>query len=318
MTSEFVPRRIRYIGVTVRHDSTGKSSSGIAGLTAVLLAVVLVGCVASKPAPQPHATVLLSVVMEGRVPTERQPAGILLGVDEQLASGGRQFAFAPNTRIPGHYTTFLARLELPPGKHHLTRLAGVAGNGAPAPEFDVVLDLPFEVKARETGYLGHLEWSYGSDASNEPHLVLADAYEDDLPGLVHAWPALRGHSLARHASAQIVSVRAELRDPTALANSRTHGEGSPQVARLDLGAATGLPHEAQPAFRVFLTKAYPRAFAVTDSGQVGMAVGGNDVIRHALRNCKLKLSASSPRVTRSPPSRKSTCRLFAVDDTLTQ
>jgi hypothetical protein len=313
MTSEFAPRRFRYIGVAVRHDSTGKSSSGIAAVTAALLAVALVGCVAGKPAPQPHATVLLSVVMEGRVPTERQPAGILLGVDEQQAAGGRQFAFAPNTRIPGHYTTFLARLELPPGKHHLTRLAGVAGNGTPAPEFDVVLDLPFEVKARETGYLGHLEWSYGGDASNEARLVLADAYEDDVPGLVHAWPALRGHSIARRAPARIVAVRAELRDPTALADSRAHGEGSSQVARLDLSAATGLPHEAQPAFRVFLTKAYPRAFAVTDSGQVGMAVGGNDVIQHALRNCKLKLSASSPRA-----ARKSTCKLFAVDDTLTQ
>jgi hypothetical protein len=313
MTSEFVPGRIRYSGVAVRHDSTGKPSSGIAAVTAVLLAVALVGCVGSKPAPQPHATILLSVVMEGRMPTERQPTGILLGVDEQQASGGRQFAFAPNTRIPGHYTTFLARLELPPGKHRLTQLAGVAANGTPVPEFAVVLDLPFEVRARETGYLGHLQFSYGSDASNQPRLVLADTYEDDVPGLVHAWPALRGHSIARRAPAQIVAVRAELRDPTALPDSRAHGAGSSQVARLDLSAATGLPHEAQPAFRVFLTKAYPRAFAVTESGQVGMAVGGNDVIQHALRNCKLKLSASSPRA-----SPKSTCRLFAVDDTLTQ
>ena len=313
MTSEFAPCRVRYIGVVVRHGSTVKSSSAIVAVAAVLLVVALAGCVSSKPVPRPHATVLLSVVMEGPVATDQQPAGIIVGVDEQQPSGGRQFAFPPNTRIPGHYTTFLVRLELPPGKHQLTRLAGVAGNGTPAPEFDVVLDMPFEVKARETSYLGHLEWSYDSDASTEAHLVLADAYEDDLPGLVHAWPALRGHSIVRHAPAQIVSVRAELRDPTALADSRVHGERPRQVARLDVSAATGLPHEAQPAFRVFLTKTYPRAFAVADSVQVGMAVGGNDVIQHALRNCKLKLSASSPGAARKPA-----CRLFAVDDTLAQ
>jgi hypothetical protein len=287
-----------------------------------MAAVALAGCVAGKPAPQPHATVLLSVVMEGRVGSDRQPAGLIVGVDEQQVSGGRQFAFAPNTRIPGHYTTFLARLELPPGKHHLTRLAGVAGNGTPAPEFDVVLDLPFEAKARETGYLGHLEWSYGGssgvtsatgNAPTDAHLVLADAYEDDLPGLVHAWPALRGRSIVRHAPAQIVSIPAVLRDPAALAVSHARGERPAEVARLDLSAATGLPHEAQPAFRVFLTKTYPRAFAVADSGQVGMAVGGNDVIQHALRSCRLKLSASPSRV-----AAKSACRLFAVDDTLAQ
>jgi hypothetical protein len=277
----------------------------------MLVVLALAGCVSNEPGSQPHATVLLSVVMEGQVANDRQPAGIIVGVDEQQASGGRQFAFAPNTRIPGHYTTFLARLELPPGKHQLTRLAGVTGNGTPAPEFDVVLDMPFEVKARETGYLGHLEWSYGAEASADAHLVLADAYEDDLPGLVHAWPALRGHPIARHAPARIVPVRAELRDPTALADARAHGARSQQVARLDLGAATGLPHDAQPAFRLFLTKTYPRAFAVADSGQVGMAVGGSDVIQHALHNCRLKLT--------SPPAgaaSKSTCRLFAVDDTL--
>jgi hypothetical protein len=274
----------------------------------VLTFAALTGCVSNTPRATPRSTVLFGVVMKGAVANDRQPGGVIVGVDEQQAAGGQQFAFPPDTRIPGNYTAFLVRLDLTPGKHKLTRLSGIASNGVAAPEFDVVTDMSFDVKAGETIYLGHLEWNYGgpSVGSTESHLVLTDAYLDDLPELVHAWPALRRHTVARHAPVQVVSVPAELRDRAALANSREPGQKLPPTGRLDAGAAAVLPVQARSAFRVFLTKSYPRAFAVADSGQIGMAAGGSDVIQRALGNCRRMLSAEPG----------SSCRLFALDDTL--
>ena len=166
---------------------------------AILGVFGLVGCVSTKPAVPPHATVLFSVKLRGELSGDRQPTGLIVTVDNGDASDGRQFAFNPTTRIPGHYTSFVVRLDLPGGHHRLTGLSGVSGNGVPTPEFDVVLNRPFQTQNRRTEYLGHFELSYnraddpaGSRrASLMSSLVLADAYVDDLPDFVHAWPNLR-------------------------------------------------------------------------------------------------------------------------------
>jgi hypothetical protein len=270
------------------------------------------GCVSSKPAAPPHAIVLFSIVLRGELLGDRQPTGLIVTVDNGDAIEGKQFAFNPSTRIPGHYTSFLVRLELPGGRHRLTGLSGVSGNGVPAPEFDVVLDRSFEVRNRETDYLGHFELSYGkpSDPTSPQRapltssLVLADSYEDDFPEFVHAWPTLRGHVVARRAPPHIVTLETDLRNRAAL-EQPAHQNEEP-VARLDASAVAGLPPPAQAAFRAFLKSAYPRAFAISTSGDTGTAVGGRDVIERAVRSCRRT----------HPSAQKPGCRLFALDDTL--
>jgi hypothetical protein len=274
----------------------------------------LAGCVSSKPKVQPHATVLFSVVLRGQFVGDRQPTGLIVTVDNGDAIEGKQFAFNPSTRIPGHYTSFLVRLDLPGGRHRLTGLSGVTGNGVSAAEFDVVLDRPFEARNQETDYLGHFELSYG--AQSDPatpqrapitsSLVLADAYEDDFPEFVRAWPTLRRYAVARRAPPRIVTVETEFRNRAALGQP-AHQDGEPAVvARLDASAAAGLPPRAQAAFRAFLKSAYPRAFAIATSGDTGTAVGGRDVIERAVRSCRRT----------HPSAQKPGCRLFALDDTL--
>jgi hypothetical protein len=274
----------------------------------------LAGCVSSKPAVPPHATVLLSVVLRGELIGDRQPTGLIVTIDNGDAIDGKQFAFNPTTRIPGHYTSFLVRLDLQGGHHRLTGLSGVSGNGVPAPEFDVVLNRPLEAQNRQTEYLGHFELSYGraSDPAAPQHaplkssLVLADAYADDFPEFVHSWPNLRRSAVAHRAPPGIVTVETDFRNPAAL-DQPAHQAGQFAAAvRLDGSAAVGLPPRAQVAFRAFLKSAYPRAFAVASSGDTGTAVGGGDVIERAVRDCRrARASAKKPG-----------CRLFALDDTL--
>lgn len=54
-------------------------------------------------------------------------------------------------------------------------------------------------------------------------------------------------------------------------------------------------------YRVFLSKSYPRAFAVSAQGGWGSAWGGDDPLARALENCGKRAAAD-------------TCRLYAVDD----
>jgi hypothetical protein len=274
----------------------------------------LAGCVSNKPAVPPHAIVLFSVVLRGDFVGDRQPTGLIVTLDNGDAIEGKQFAFNPSTRIPGNYTRFLVRLDLPGGSHRLTGLSGVRGNGVPTPEFDVVLDRPFATPNRETDYLGHFELSYGRPgdpavlqrAPLTSSLVLADAYEDDFPEFVRAWPTLRRHAVARRAPPRVVSVETNLRNGAALEQAAYRNEGTAVAVRLDATAAAGLPPQAQAAFRAFLKSAHPRAFAVGASGDSGMAVGGRDVIERAVSHC---------RRTR-PAAHEPGCHLFALDDTL--
>jgi hypothetical protein len=286
----------------------------IIAVGAVLGVFALAGCVSTKPKIQPHATVLFSVVLRGELLGDRQPTGLIVTVDNGDASEGKQFAFNPNTRIPGHYASFLVRLDLPGGRHRLSGLSGVSGNGVSVPEFDVVLNRPFEARNRETDYLGHFELSYGTlsnpavqqRAPITSGLVLCDAYADDFPEFVHAWPTLRHYTVARRAPPGIVTVETDFRSRAALDQPAHQAEQHAVVVRLDASAAARLPPRAQAAFRAFLKSAYPRAFAVATSGDTGTAVGGGGVIERAVLNCRRALASAQ----------KPGCRLFALDDTL--
>ena len=85
--------------------------SWIIAAGAVLGVFGVAGCVSTKPAVKPHATVLFSVVLRGEFVGDRQPTGLIVTVDNGDAIEGKQFAFNPSTRIPGHYTSFLVRLD---------------------------------------------------------------------------------------------------------------------------------------------------------------------------------------------------------------
>jgi hypothetical protein len=275
------------------------------------LHIVLSGCIPVQLGTDARSTVLLSVVLRAEASNELQPTGLVVSLNEQPGSGGRLFAFAAETRIPGEYTAFVLRLDLPAGQHRLTHVSGVSAAGEAVPPFDVVTDMPFEVKAGTTGYLGRLEITAprasaapaAHAASGSPRMVISDAYEDDLPKFVRTWPALRAHAIGRRAPSRIVTIPAQIR----VTDSRSGGGKSVgTAARLDSGAASVLPVKARAAFQLFLQSGYPRAFAVADSGHVGTSVGGKDVIRRAVQNCWRA----------QPVPRKSVCKLFALDDTL--
>jgi hypothetical protein len=303
----------------------------------ILPITVLLGCVPLQSKTQPrstvpaNSTVLFSITLNSASVLDREPTGLIVNVEVQHGSASKQFAFTPNSRIPGHHTTFLVRLDLPPGRCSLSRFSGIAADGMPIPQFDVAPNIAFDVRKKETVYIGHIELSNPSTATGSTpgvsRLVVADAFEDELPSFVHAWPALRGHAISRHALAGVTPIpvqtlgQAGQQQPAHAASQATEGQGTDgktaarldassaavAMARLDSSAAAALPPDAQRAFRHFLASSYPRAFAVTVTGSyTGVAAGGADVIGRALRNCKQV----------QPAERKTSCRLFALDDTL--
>ena len=252
----------------------------------IVVLIALSGCVSMPPPTSRPATVLFSVMLRNQVASEAQPAGLVVGIDDQ------QVGFAAETQIPGQYTSFLVRFDLPAGAHRMTHVAGVSGTGDAIAQFDVMTDMPFEVKAGTTSYLGHIELK--TDSS----MVLADAYESDLPKIALAWPRLRAPSIERHAPDGIVAI-ASAKRPTPVVSRGA-------AARLDATAAATLPARSRAAFQGFLKSSYPRAFAVAPAGHFGTAVGGQNVIARALQNCRKK-QLDTP---------KAQCQLFALDDTL--
>jgi hypothetical protein len=286
--------------------------------SAIVSVTLLAGCVSLQKAPHPHfSSVLFSVKLSGEAPPDQQPTGIIVSVESKQGLGGGQFAFAANSRVPGYYTTFLARLDLPTGRYRLARLSATTANGAVTTQFDVSLGMLFDVRSGTSEYIGHIELtdSYvpGVNAATTPTAVIADAFESELPNFLHAWPSLHARGIERRAPTHTLAIPARL-----AGHSGPEPDARPQIAppapalvgrsaaRLELRDAQGLPPQALRAFAQFLESSYPRAFTVAASGDTGMAVGGEDVIGRALRNCK--------RV--QPNQHKASCQLFALDDTL--
>jgi hypothetical protein len=273
----------------------------------VLCGALSAGCVALKPAAPVQATVLLSVTFNGEYAHESEPIGLIVNVDEQPGAVGWQFAFAPSTAIAGHDARFLVKLDLPPGRHRLTRLSGITPGGLAAPELDVDPDMAFQASPNATDYLGHIELSpavAGNRAAPEAtRVVIANAYDEELPGFVKTWPTLRSRAIGRRAPQATTAVvsRPHLQESTA-----GNGKEVPAV-RLDAAAASALPLKARAAFEIFLQSRYPRAFAIASSGQTGAATGGRNVIARSLEHCNRAASFAG---------RRSSCRLFALDDTL--
>jgi hypothetical protein len=281
-------------------------------LCAVLAVILLGGCVAMKPAKQTvsTATVLFTVVLSGEIVHQREAVGVIVSIDGQPNEPGWQVAFPANARVPGHYTSFLVRLELPAGAHKVSRLTAMVKGEASAAPIEIEPDLSFEVRANAADYLGRIEVSSPSKA------VLTDAYQSDFPELARAWPALRKQKVGRRAPPGEVVLALE--PSTARVPSAAAAE--PPI-RLDASAVAHLPKSARRAFESFLKSGYPRAFAVAASGESGRASGGNNVIGRALANCRrgqaeTRQTEPRPADARQPEARKVRCRLFALDDTL--
>lgn len=266
-------------------------------LCAVLAVMLLSGCVALKPAKQTiaTATVLFTVVLSGEILQQREAAGLIVTIDGQPNEPGWQVAFPANARVPGHYTSFLVRLELPAGAHKLNRLSAMVKGDAAAAPIEIEPDMSFEVRANATDYLGRIEVSSSSKA------VLTDAYQSDFPELVRAWPLLRKQKVGRRAPQGEVMVSLQPSAPVPTAAAQTE-----PPLRLDASAVAEMSKRIQREFDSFLKSGYPRAFAVAASGDTGRASGGKNVIGRALANCKRS----------QPEPRKARCRLFALDDTL--
>jgi hypothetical protein len=288
-------------------------------LCATACVTLLVGCVSLQGTTHSHtASILFSVKLCGDSPPGWQPTGLIVSIESKQGRGGGQFAFTANSQLPGYYTTFLARLDLPPGRYRLSRLSATTANGATTSQFDVSLGMLFDVRSRSPEYIGHIELTdahtAGASAVATTRAVIADAYDSELPSFLHAWPSLRGREIERRALATITAIPVRLaeraeRAPIPSPESRFPVEPAPaasSAARLELRDAQGLPPQALRAFESFLHSGYPRAFTLAASGDTGMAVGGQDVIGRAMSDCKRA----------QPGARKASCRLFALDDTL--
>jgi hypothetical protein len=271
----------------------------------VVAAVLLGGCAAQRPAQKANASLLLTVVIKGDPALlQEPPEALIVTLDDVSAGRTRQFAFEANSRIPGHRAEFPVRMDVPAGRHRLSGVSGVMADGAPIQGLEFMFTVEVEARAGATHYLGHLEasgaMSRGEPGSDAPGMVLVDAYEDDLPDFVHAWPELRRRKIGRHAPQEATMV-ALIRPSGHAANEDS------RAAPLDASVASHLPERAQLAFEKFLNSQYPRAFAVGSSGAAGLAAGGTNVIERALRECR-----------RAQGGRQQPCTLFALDDTLMQ
>lgn len=186
-------------------DSRPRSLSRCLG-SALLALSLVAGCAPMTPrgpasTARSESTVLLNVRFDITDVRERPPAGVVVSIDEQNGPENRQFAFGPNTRIPGGYADFLVRLDLPPGAYRVRRVSGV-NDGVVKPQYDVDVELGFEVRPNATEYLGRIEIrvpaAAGESAAKSPPIVsVVDRYEEDLPDLVRAWPTLRTRNVAR-------------------------------------------------------------------------------------------------------------------------
>ena len=68
----------------------------------------------------------------------------------------------------------------------------------------------------------------------------------------------------------------------------------------DVEKAPFIKENGKEAYRLFLTKPYPRAFVISEKGNYAWAFGGEDPIEDALTSCEIRANMK--------------CKLYAVDD----
>lgn len=218
------------------------------------------------------STILLNVRFFHALQPDRALTGVVVSVDEEQGIGEKQFAFGPDTRIPGRYTDFLVRMDLSPGRYRVRRLSGVTAGGVIAPDFDVAVDLPLEARSQVAEYLGRIDVSdAGSQATRAERRVgaptahagvagdalridVVDGYEEDLPNLIRAWPSLRARTIERRPLAGVAIARpAEVspaeaqRAPAPLEELRPARVRGPEVSSAEAQRAATPLEESRPA-----------------------------------------------------------------------
>lgn len=204
---------------------------------------------------------------------------------------------------------YLFALSMAPGRYVLKsiRLPGAQRTGADMPRGAIALNLPFLVSAGGPAYLGRIV--LGSPASTAA-MRIEDRFDEDVALFRSSMPPLRSAAVQRDVLALAVDV------PQALFPAARPGD--PQTLKLQLdyelsvpgltfvpltpAARDLLPARARPAFSRFLQLKPPRAFAISDAGDHGVARGEHSVAK-ALRDC-------------AAVARGSRCRLFALDGIL--
>lgn len=288
---------------------------------------------AAKPPPAPKGTVLWVIRFSNELEPQLPPTSLAVFVENQSRTHGGQFSFKPHHTEPGQYSEFALRLDLPPGPYRVTRMIGTAGEGATASQFDFAAQMGFSVIDRETSYLGNLAITNrarqddklpataprpvagAADAARfsqgTPLVTANNEVKDDLVTLHTLWPDLRKRRIATRLPQRLVVIGpdntvaggVEARFPAPGAPSGEYVTGAP----LADDAGQTLPAAVQKEFKKFTRMKLPRAFAVGPGDAFGVAAAGPEVVARALAACNSK---------RDPRVKDSSCRLYAVDDTV--
>jgi hypothetical protein len=337
------------MNIKLLHDASPLSRCALAGAIAVALATAGCSLFTHPPRAMPpdaanagpagktgvdrnSGSALWVVRFANEVRPEYLPTTVAVGIEDADGRQGGQFAFRAYRAVPGSFSEFLVRLDLPPGRYQLTRLFGVSGEGKSAPQFDFPAQFDFSVAPGRTAYLGRLEVTnrkrqrddqpatgspLGSAMSERagftsgtPHITANDASAEDLVSFRSHWQDLRERSIETRLP-RVVAVPAPQGSTSPGVQALAPAPGAPSgefVAgqALSVSSVEGLPAALWPAFAKFAVAKQPRAFAVGSNGAYGVATGGPDAIARALKQCEQRLAAA-------PGGR---CTLYAVDDTV--
>lgn len=304
-----------------------------ATLTLLLGGALLAACT-SLPLPPaaPVAaigTALLAIDVVNRHRSEVAPVMLELVVEDER---GRQWRVTRAAETPATDAgrDFLFALELPPGRHRVRALAGRLRAGDDEGVLQHAVDIPFDVEAGRSRYLGRLSLENVArrdrrdqasgppfPASAQHRFGLSDGtlefssrfeLEEDLGRFRRAFPALPLQWVEPAALSVVGVERApQARLPPLLLSfaemdaSLREGTAAPAVRRVaEVQRPSRAGSAAQQAWREFGSAPLPRAFALGDDGIAwGWAAARDDAWLVALDQCA---------------RRGAGCRIYALDD----
>lgn len=296
------------------------------------MGAVLAACAVAPKEKAEAAAAKFAVLAMVEVRNEQNaavlPARLVMQVEAEDGRRLDPLVLDAQTRLPGVDASFALRMELPAGRYRIVRIAGTTAKSGRGAQFDIDTRITFEAGARPVAYLGNLQVMARPRGPQDPPmasplaaadavlpgfadatavLAVSDRLMDDWPGLVQAWPALRGQTL----ETQLAQVQPSSGAVVQAAQTAQREKAAPQApvsgrmadpVRLSVDDGRALPPAARAAFARFIGMRLPRAMALSGKGAVTLASGA-DAVTSALARCRRQAG-------------KSGCRLVAVDDTL--
>ncbi|MFN9708896.1 MAG: hypothetical protein ACK541_04930 [Burkholderiales bacterium] len=187
-----------------------------------------------------------------------------------------------NPRSAGRWIDFLFPISMPPGRYLISH-----ENPNLAP-----FQMNFEIGKNTLAYVGRLV--VFQDRSRPS--VLEDQYFEDLSMFHERITSL--HSVKVTAQLGSLSPGAPQEPPPVSATNQSLVE----VVPVSEAFLEQLPWQAREPFKRYLKLDSPRAFAVNEEGEFGLATGKN-VVQRALQDCSNQTS-------------KRPCRIFSVDQSV--